>query len=81
MDCLPYITTLLLKNVPGYKKREKKSKCKKSVKGYDEPPILVPGGTLVMTLSQTDSIKTYGAFDPLHNYRCIDSCITHYTVH
>ena len=71
---LPY--GILLKNIPGYSKKEKKSKHKKTVRGYDEQPVLVPGGTLVITLSQAESISTYGVFDPLHNYRCIDSSIT-----
>ena len=71
---LPY--GILLKNIPGYNKKEKKSKRRKSVKGYDEQPVLVPEGTLVATLSQAESINACGVFDPLHNYKCIDSSIT-----
>ena len=74
MDCLPY--GILLKHVVGFKKKDNKFKIIRPVTVYDEQGILVREGTLVVALSQAESIKTEGVFDPLHNYKCMDSSIT-----
>lgn len=74
MDCLPY--GILLKHVVGFKKKDNKFKIIRPVTVYDEQGILVQEGTLVVALSQAESVKTEGVFDPLHNYKCMDSSIT-----
>ena len=74
MDCLPY--GILLKHVIGFKKKDNKFKIIKPVTVYDEQGVLIPEGTIVVALSQAESTKTEGIFDPPHNYRCTDPSIT-----
>ena len=74
MDCLPY--GILLKHVIGFKKKDNKFKIIKSVAVYDEQGVLIPEGTIIVTLLQAESTKTEGIFDPPHNYRCIDPSVT-----